>query len=149
MSQLSLHSPVGDLTVFEDDGAIVALDWGWGADQSETPLLTEAVRQLNAYFDGDLTDFDLPLAPHGTDHQKRVWGAMSQIPYGGTLSYGALAKEAGSIALAVGTACGTNPIPIIIPCHRVLAASDKIGGYSGDGGVETKVALLQLEGALL
>ena len=149
MPQLSLHSPIGDLTVSEDEGAIVALDWGWGAEQTKTPLLTDAVRQLNAYFDGDLTDFDLPLNPHGTDHQQRVWDAMCCIPYGATLTYGALAKEAGSIARAVGTACGTNPIPIIIPCHRVLAEGDKIGGYSGDGGVETKVMLLQLEGVLL
>lgn len=148
MPQLSLHSPIGDLSVSEEDGAVVALDWGWGSEQTQTPLLVEAVRQLHAYFDGELTDFDLPLAPAGTDHQKRVWDAMCLIPYGGTLTYGELAREAGSIARATGTACGVNPIPVIIPCHRVLAGNS-LGGYSGDGGVETKVALLRLEGVLL
>jgi methylated-DNA-[protein]-cysteine S-methyltransferase len=149
MPQLSLHSPVGDLSVSEDNGAIVALDWGWGAEQTHTPLLDRAVQQLNAYFDGDLKDFDLPLRPHGTAHQARVWGGMCRIPYGHTLTYGELAHDIGSIARAVGQACGANPIPIIIPCHRVMAGDNKLGGYSGDGGVETKVALLRLEGVLL
>ncbi len=149
MPQLSLHSPVGDLTVSEENGAIVSLDWGWGADQSETPLLLEAKRQLDAYFDGDLTEFDLPLRPGGTAFQNRVVGAMCAIPYGETVTYGGLAHQLGSVARAVGQACGANHIPIIVPCHRVLAADDRLGGYSGDGGLETKVALLRLEGVLL
>ena len=154
MPQRSLHSPIGDLTVSEEDGMIVSVDWGWGAQQSDTPLLAEAVRQLHAYFDGDLTAFDLPLAPPGTTHQKTVWRAMYAIPYGHTWTYGDLATASGSVARAVGAACGANPIPVIIPCHRVLAAGGpkghlKLGGYSGDGGIETKAALLRLEGALL
>lgn len=148
MPQLSMHSPIGDLTVSEEDGAIVALDWGWGRDQATTPLLQRTRDQLNAYFDGDPADFDLPLNPEGSAFQRRVWKAMCDIPAGGTETYGSLADRIDGIARAVGTACGRNPIPIIIPCHRVVAASG-LGGYSGDGGLDTKVALLRLEGALL
>ena len=144
-----MHSPIGDLTVSEEDGMIVSVDWGWGAQQSDTPVLVEAIRQLNDYFDGTLETFDLPLAPPGSAHQQAVWQAMCTIPYGHTQTYGELAKASGSVARAVGAACGANPLPVIIPCHRVLAAGGKMGGYSGDGGVETKVALLRLEGALL
>jgi methylated-DNA-[protein]-cysteine S-methyltransferase len=149
MTQLSLHSPVGDLTVSQDDGAIVSLDWGWGAVQTETPLLLEARRQLHLYFDGDLKNFDLALRPHGTQFRQRVWDAMCRIPYGKTETYGEMAGGLNSAARAVGGACGANPIPIIIPCHRVLAAGGGLGGYSGDGGSETKIFLLRLEGALL
>ena len=146
MPQLSLHSPVGDLSVSEDQGAIVALDWGWGRDQSPTPLLREALKQLNAYFDGKLTAFDLPIRPFGTTFQTRVWQQMLKIPFGQTRTYGALAAKLRSGARPVGTACGRNPIPIIIPCHRVIAAHG-LGGYSGDGGTAAKVALLTLENA--
>ena len=149
MPQLSLHSPVGDLTVSEEDGAVVALDWGWGTEQTETPLLLEAKRQLEAFFDGTLKEFDLPLRPTGTAFQSRVVIAMCRIPYGRTATYGELAYQLGSAARAVGQACGANHIPIIVPCHRVLAADDRLGGYSGEGGLETKVALLRLEGILL
>lgn len=148
MTQLSLISPVGDLTISERDGAIVALDWGWGRDQTETPLLTTAVQQLHEYFDGHRQHFALQLTPTGTEFQQSVWRAMQAIAYGATATYGELADEAGGIARAVGVACGANPIPIIIPCHRVVAASG-LGGYSGAGGLDTKVALLRLEGALL
>ena len=148
MSQLSLHSPVGDLTLSEDDGAIVSIDWGWGRDQTPTPLLKRAVKQLNAYFDGMLEAFDLPLNPAGTAFHKRVWKIMLKIPYGQTLTYGAIAKRLDASARAVGTACGRNPISIIIPCHRVTGAAG-LGGYSGDGGADTKTALLTLEGAPL
>jgi methylated-DNA-[protein]-cysteine S-methyltransferase len=148
MPQLSMHSPVGDLTITEEDGAIVALDWGWGRDQDETPLLAKARAQLEAYFDGAPDPFDLPLRPAGTAFQKQVWQAMQRIPAGATRTYGEIAGDLNSAARAVGTACGRNPIPVIIPCHRVLAGNG-LGGYSGDGGVETKIALLRLEGALL
>ena len=146
MPQLSLHSPVGDLTLSEDEDAIVAVDWGWGRDQTPTPLLKRAVKQLNAYFDGTLETFDLPLRPQGTSFHKSVWKIMLKIPYGQTLTYGEIAKRLDAGARAVGTACGRNPIPIIIPCHRVLGAAG-LGGYSGEGGAETKIALLTLEGA--
>jgi len=148
MPQLSLHTPVGDLTVSAEDAHIVAVDWGWGRDQSETPLLCAARDQLDAYFDGQLHDFDLPLAPKGTSFDRQVWRAMQEIPYGCTQSYGDIAHRLHGIARAVGVACGRNPIPVIIPCHRVLAA-DGLGGYSGQGGVDTKAPLLRLEGALL
>lgn len=148
MAQLSLHSPIGDLTVSAHDGRIVALDWGWGRDQEPTPLLKHALSQLEAYFDGSLERFELPLAPAGSRFQRQVWEQMCAIPRGGTRTYGEIAEAIGGSARSVGTACGANPIPVIIPCHRILAANG-LGGYSGDGGVETKVALLRLEGALL
>ena len=149
MPQLSLHSPVGDLSISEEDGAIIALDWGWGAIQTETKLLLKARDQLNAYFDGELKKFALPLIPTGTPFQQKVWAAMRRIPYGQTATYGDLAHSIDSAARAVGRACGTNPLPILIPCHRVVGGDDRLGGYSGDGGLETKIALLRLEGALL
>ncbi len=148
MSQLSMHTPVIDITITEIESNIVALDWGWSPFQEPSPLLLEAKRQLDAYFDGDLTEFDLPLEPMGTKHQEKVWQAMLKIPYGVTTSYGALAKDIGSAAQPVGSACGRNPLPILIPCHRVLGSGGKLGGYSGDGGLYTKRALLVLEGAL-
>ena len=148
MPQLSMHSPLGDLTLSEDDGKIVAVDWGWGRDQTATPLLKKAKAQLEDYFDGKLTKFDLPLAPHGSDFQKHVWRLMLRIPYGKTQTYGTLAGKLDASAQSVGTACGRNPLPILIPCHRVVTAGGKLGGYSGAGGLDTKTALLQLEGAL-
>ncbi|MBT4487476.1 MAG: methylated-DNA--[protein]-cysteine S-methyltransferase [Rhodospirillaceae bacterium] len=148
MSQLSMHSPVGDLTISINDGAVVALDWGWARDQADDDLLQRTKSQLDSYFDGDLQDFDLPLQPAGTDFQRRVWALMERISYGDTMTYGEMAKALNSAARAVGMACGANPIPLIIPCHRVLAANG-MGGYSGDGGVETKVQLLRLEKVLL
>ena len=146
MSQLSLHSPVGDLTISVDDDKIVAVDWGWGRDQGTNAILREAKKQLDAYFDGHLRKFDLPLAPAGTTFQKQVWRAMCKIPYGRTETYGALAAGLDSSARSVGTACGRNPLPILIPCHRVVAAGNRAGGYSGEGGLVTKRALLRLEG---
>ncbi len=148
LPQLSLHSPIGDLTVSEENGAIVALDWGWGRDQTETALLAQARAQLFAYFDRACTGFDLPLAPEGTDFQRRVWAALQAIPYGQTRSYADLAARLGTAARAVGQANGANPIPILIPCHRVVAAGG-LGGYSGGDGAATKRALLDLETAPL
>ncbi len=147
MAQLSMHTPHGDLTLFDNDkGSLIALDWGWAPLQQKTNLLVEAKRQLDLYFDGELTRFDLPLAPDGTAFQKKIWAAMNAIPYGETMTYGDIAKKIGTAAQAVGNACGANPLPIVQPCHRVLAAGGKIGGYSGEGGAETKAALLALEG---
>lgn len=151
MPQLSFNSPVGPLTLAEEAGAIVSLDWGYVPDPTETALLVEARAQLDGYFDGRVTRFTLPLRPEGTGFQKRLWAAMCDIPYGQTRSYGALAAAVGKPAAtrAVGAACGRNPIPIIIPCHRVLAAGGGLGGYSAPDGVETKIQLLALEGVLL
>ena len=145
MPQLSLHAPVGDLTLSEEDGSIVAVDWGWGRDQSRTPLLVEACAQLHAYFDGARNAFDLRLAPRGTAYQQRVWSALRSIPHGETLSYAAVARLAGGSPRSVGTANGANPIPILIPCHRVVASGGP-GGYSGGDGLPTKMFLLELEG---
>ena len=133
MPVLNVPSPLGLLTVVEESGAIVALDWndapdgvsGGLADNAPTPLLAEAARQLTAYFDGALTAFDLPLAPAGSAFRKRVWQAMADIPYGETRTYGDLARSAGSAARAVG--------------------NGGAGGYSGKGGLATKSALLDLE----
>ncbi len=144
MPQLSLHSPVGDITVFEEDGAIVSLDWGWVPYQETSPPLEAARKQLQAYFDGILTAFDLPLAPPGTDYRRLVWQALRDIPYGETRSYQAIAAQVGGSARSVGQANGHNPIPLIIPCHRVVATTH-IGGYSGGDGLPTKRWLLALE----
>jgi methylated-DNA-[protein]-cysteine S-methyltransferase len=146
MPQLSMHSPLGDITVSEEDGVIVSVDWGWSSLQQETPLLRRACDQLEDYFDGMRHKFDLPLAPEGTAFQKRVWMAMQDIPAGATRSYGDIARLIDSAPRAVGQACGRNPIPIFLPCHRVLGSQGSIGGYSGGDGLDTKRALLRLEG---
>ncbi len=145
MPQLSLLTPLGDLTLSEEDGAIVSLDWGRVDDQQATPVLREAANQLHDYFDGKRRDFDVPVAPHGTPFQRRVWAALQQIPAGETRSYGDVARVLASGPRAVGQANGRNPIPIIIPCHRVVGAGGSIGGYSGLDGLETKRFLLALE----
>ena len=147
MPHISLNTPIGTLTVFEDNNAIVAVDWGRAPEPEETPLLKAAKDQLHAYFGRKLRDFDLPLRPAGSEFDKAVWDVMCEIPYGRTLTYGEVAARIGGIARAVGGACGRNPIPIIIPCHRVTAAHGRPGGYSGAGGLATKRALLHLEGA--
>ncbi|AUG54661.1 methylated-DNA--[protein]-cysteine S-methyltransferase [Thalassospira marina] len=148
MPQISINSPVGALTIFEFDDEIVSLDWGFVEDMETSPVLEEAKSQINAYFARKLTRFDLPLSPGGTPFQAAVWAAMCEIPLGQTATYQDLARAAGSPKgfRAVGMACGKNPIPILIPCHRVLASGGKPGGYSGDGGLETKEMLLKLEG---
>ena len=151
MSCRSFHSPVGDLTVYEEDNKIIVLEWGRVPPEFsdvDNPLLAQAKAQLDDYFDGKRTSFDLPLAPQGTDFQKAVWKAMCEIPSGKTRTYGDIAKELKSAAQPVGTACGSNPIPIIIPCHRIVA-QDGLGGFSGDGGVVTKAQLLRLEGVAI
>ena len=149
MAHLTCSSPLGDLTLFEEDGAIIALEWGAAGTVEETPLLKKAVDQLDAYFIGGRESFDLPLNPFGTAFQKKLWKALSAIPYGQTLTYGEMAHKIDSGPRAIGGACGRNPIPIIIPCHRILAAGGKMGGYSGLSELDTKQFLLRLEGALL
>jgi methylated-DNA-[protein]-cysteine S-methyltransferase len=144
VAQISLHTPIGDVTVSEHGGAIVAVDWGWGRDQAESPLLLAAREQLFAYFDGELKEFDLPLAPDGSAYCRRVWDALCEIPYGQTRTYAEVAAVAGGAARAVGQANRANPIPILVPCHRVIAAHG-LGGYSGGAGLETKRHLLALE----
>ena len=149
MGYLTVSSPVGELTIFEENGAIVALEWGRAPEGTEKPtvLLKRAARQLDEYFAGSRKTFDLPLRPAGTAFQRRVWARLCAIPRGRVETYGAIAKKLKSGARAVGTACGANPIPILIPCHRVLGADGRLGGYSGEGGVATKQFLLAHEAA--
>ncbi|UWQ40544.1 methylated-DNA--[protein]-cysteine S-methyltransferase [Leisingera aquaemixtae] len=145
MISASLETPVGALSVTERNGALVRLDWS-AAATGRSALLDRAVAQLRAYFAGELTEFDLPLHVEGSDFQKAVCEAMLAIPFCETRTYGEIAKDLGAPPQPVGNACGGNPIPVIIPCHRVLSATG-LGGFSGQGGVETKVALLKHEGA--
>lgn len=116
------------------------------AERKETPLISRTARQLNDYFQGKRTSFDIPLSPVGTEFQKKVWCALQEIPYGETKSYGEIAKVAGSPkgARAVGMACNRNPILILIPCHRVVGASGALTGFGG--GIDIKELLLKLEG---
>jgi methylated-DNA-[protein]-cysteine S-methyltransferase len=145
MPLLSLHTPVGDISLSEHDEAIVAVDWGWGSEQSATPLLRRAQDLLQRYFDGEPAAFDLPLAPlSGTAYQRAVWRALCAIPAGETRTYADLATTVGGHARAIGMASAANPIPILIPCHRVIARNG-LGGYSGGDGVVTKRYLLALE----
>ncbi|WP_264212694.1 methylated-DNA--[protein]-cysteine S-methyltransferase [Leisingera thetidis] len=145
MISASLETPVGPLSVVERDGAIVRLAWTAEAS-GQSALLTRALDQLRAYFAGELTAFDLPLQVEGSDFQRAVCAAMLAIPFGETRTYGEIASSLDAAPQPVGNACGGNPIPVLIPCHRVLGASG-LGGFSGAGGVETKVALLKHEGA--
>ena len=140
-----MDSPLGPLILSVEDGALVALGWG-AAEPSDDPLLLRAVAQLDAYFDGTLTQFDLPLAPEASAAGAKVLEAMLDIPFGETRTYGEIGEAVGLPAQAVGQLCGANPIPIVIPCHRVLGATT-LGGYSGAGGAETKVKLLRHENA--
>ena len=151
MDMLCIKSPVGDLTLFEDGDKIIALDWGQGFDTprtSENAVLNRAAEALRDYFHSGAENFsDLPLDPGGTDFQRRVWHEMQAIDPGQVKTYGQIADALNSSPRAVGNACGANPIPILIPCHRVVA-QNSLGGYTGDGGMDTKTQLLRLEGYL-
>lgn len=140
----SIHTPFGDMTVAQEGEALVSVDWGWGRDQDETSLLREACAQLDAYFSGKLKVFDLPISVEGTPFQRRVWEIMLRIPYGETRTYREVAQDLNSAARAVGGACGANRLPILIPCHRILAVNG-LGGYSGGEGPVTKRQILDLE----
>lgn len=144
-ARAGIETPVGRLEVEEEGGQITRLRWGGEVAAPETPLLAEALAQLAQYFAGERQGFDLPLAL-GQGFQARFLSALLEIPFGETRSYGDLAKALGSPAQAIGQACGANHLPVIVPCHRVLGATT-LGGYSGRGGVETKVWLLRHEGA--
>ena len=153
MSDTQIHrmvitSPLGPMTISEQNGAIIGLDWRAESATAPTPLLRRAADHLADYFAGRRRDFDLPLAPQGTAFQQKVWRRMANIPYGKVITYGDLAHAVGSAPRAIGGACGRNPIAIILPCHRVIGGSGALTGYSGAGGVNTKQFLLELEGAL-
>jgi methylated-DNA-[protein]-cysteine S-methyltransferase len=146
--RLSLDSPVGRLTLFEEGGFITGLVWGGKSAGKPTELLLRAKREIAAYFAGKRKEFDLPVKPEGSPSELKIWLAMAAIPYGETRTYGDIAKSVGVNARAVGQACGRNPIPILLPCHRVVAANG-LGGFSAPGGVKWKERLLVLERALL
>lgn len=151
----TLPTPIGELLLVSDGDALVALrfdDERRGAPTAgaeRDPVIRSASAQLRAYFGGERTTFDLPLRPGGTPFERRVWDALREIPYGETTSYGALAARIGEpgAARAVGRANGRNPIPVIVPCHRVIGADGSLTGFGG--GIACKRALLDLErGAL-
>ncbi|WP_102224335.1 methylated-DNA--[protein]-cysteine S-methyltransferase [Acidimangrovimonas sediminis] len=139
-------TPTGPVSVSATDTAITRLRWSGAEPEGTSDLLEEAGRQLAEYFAGARRGFDLPLAPRGNDFQLHFYAILCAIPYGETRTYGEIAAEMGASAQAIGQACGANPIPIFIPCHRVLGANG-LGGFSGGTGIETKVELLKLEGA--
>ncbi len=147
MEIAQVETPVGWLVLREKDGALVSLKWGKEKRDlgRPTPLLARATRQLKDYFAGKRHSFDLPLNPAGTAFQKRVWKSLVAIPYGETRPYGEVARLIKSAPRAVGMGCGKNPLPILIPCHRVVASNGALGGYSGGKGLETKAGLLELE----
>ena len=151
-----MDSPIGELRIVEQGSAVTAIEFTpfrdsvdgrpRGARSATEPVLVRAVEQLSAYFARELKEFDLPLAPHGTDFQRRVWDALLGIGYGDTASYGEVAHRLGmtnAASRAVGLANGRNPIPIVIPCHRVIGADGSLTGYAG--GMERKQTLLSLE----
>lgn len=144
-NRISVQSPLGPVWVEETDGAITRAGWG-AVVPGDSALLREAEAELEAFFAGTLTRFTVPVRHGRGDATGRVLDALSAIPYGQTRRYGEIAAEVGLPAQAVGQACGANRIPILIPCHRVLAASG-LGGFSAPGGVEAKVWLLRHEGA--
>ncbi|WP_205474278.1 methylated-DNA--[protein]-cysteine S-methyltransferase [Nocardioides sp. SYSU D00038] len=150
-----IDSPIGELRLVAAHDAITQIEFSpfrdadgrpRGERDDDHPVLVECARQLRAYFAGELTEFDLPLAPAGTEFQQRVWKELCAIGFGETASYGAVALRLGltnAASRAVGLANGRNPIPVVIPCHRVIGANGTLTGYAG--GLERKQLLLDLE----
>ena len=149
-------APIGRLIVASDGSAVAGVwmanaspsDDQWERQRGTDPVLAEARRELLAYFDGTLREFRIPLAPNGTEFQRRVWTALTHIPYGTTISYADLARRIDNLTAvrAVGAANGRNPIPIIVPCHRVIGSDGSLTGFGG--GLDRKRWLLHHEGAL-
>jgi len=149
-----LESPIGALLLIADDAGLTEIRMAPFEAPAEAlnpahPILAAARTQLGAYFAGERQNFELPLAPAGSAFQRSVWTALQQVPYGTTIGYGEQARRLGSptAARAVGAANGRNPLPIVIPCHRVIGAGGALTGYSG--GLWRKEWLLRHEGALL
>ena len=141
-----MDTPAGPVLIVESGGRVAEIRFASGRepDRDDTPLLRHAETQITEYFEAGRRQFDLPLAPASTAFQARVRKAMQDIPYGQTRSYGELAHSAGGAPRAIGQACGANPLPLVVPCHRVVAANG-LGGYSGGSGLATKRLLLALE----
>jgi methylated-DNA-[protein]-cysteine S-methyltransferase len=146
MATIAVDTRFGRLGLVAEAGAIVRVVWDGVDDAPDSVLLQEAAAQMRAYDEGRLQRFDLPLRVRGSAFQRAVCAAMRTIPFGFTRTYGEIARGLGASAQAVGAACGGNPIPVIIPCHRVMGARG-LTGFSAAGGIETKVALLRHEGA--
>src|SRR3954452_2561156 len=147
-----VDSPIGPLGLIASDVALrgVMFDGRRIRPEGKAPVLGEAERQLTAYFEGDLVTFDLPLELHGSDFQRQCWLALATIPYGQTVSYGEQARRLGfgpAAAGALGAANGPNPLPLVLPCHRVIGADGSLTGFGG--GLHVKRFLLEHEGALL
>lgn len=144
----NVPTPVGTLCVCSDGDAVTGIHFGAGEPGEACPVTGQARQQLTEYFAGQRREFDLPLAPAGTDFQRRVWELLREIPYGETVTYGELARRLGNprAARAVGMACNRNPIAIVVPCHRVVGSTGSLTGYAG--GLDAKAFLLKLEGAL-
>jgi methylated-DNA-[protein]-cysteine S-methyltransferase len=152
MPRTIVESPIGPLGLVASEAGLraVLFDGRRIRAESRSPILDDAARQLEAYFDGDLVAFDLPLDLDGTGFQRRCWLALASIPYGQTVSYGEQARRLGlgnDAARAVGAANGRNPLPIVLPCHRVIGADGSLMGFGG--GLDVKQFLLEHEGALL
>ena len=142
----TIATPTGPVTVTATADRITALTWGVGTATDDTPLLRDAEAQISAYFDGRLTRFTLPLQLPAPPLLRAVCEQMLAIAFGETKTYGELAKALNKPAQAIGQACGQNPIPLLIPCHRILSSTG-LGGFSGGTGIETKIELLKREGA--
>ena len=153
----TVSTPLGDITAVADEDGLTQVilagdDGSVLAEASEGgPIVDVAAQQLAEYFAGERMAFDVPLAPQGTEFQQTVWTALGDVPFGTTATYGEIARAIGQLTAtrAVGAANGRNPIPIIIPCHRVIGASGELTGYSGGGGIETKRRLLDHESGTL
>jgi methylated-DNA-[protein]-cysteine S-methyltransferase len=150
-----MDSPIGRIELRALKGKVVGVEIaragrlrGDGVPETSSPVLDKARKQLDEYFAGKRKSFQIPLSAEGTAFQQSVWDAVNGIPFGKVLSYGEVGHETGrpTAGRAVGGAVGANPIPIIIPCHRVLASDGRITGYSGGNGIETKAWLLDHEG---
>jgi methylated-DNA-[protein]-cysteine S-methyltransferase len=151
MPQTVVDTPIGPLGLIASESGLRAVLFnGRIRAQGSSPVLVEATRQLEAYFDGELVTFELPLELNGSDFDTRCWRALASIPYGQTVSYGEQARRLGlghAAARAVGAANGRNPLPIVLPCHRVIGADGSLTGFGG--GIHVKRFLLEHEGALL
>jgi len=145
MPRCIYHSPIGPLYLESNGTALIRAAFSGEPGNDSDPVLQEACRQLEQYFQGVRQQFDLPLDPAGTAFQKSVWAALRGIPYGQTITYGQLAALVGNpkASRAVGGANNRNPIPVIIPCHRVIGADGTLTGYAG--GLDKKRFLLELE----
>lgn len=148
MTEVTIATPNGPFRMKESDGHLTACSWQVSAHLggARTPLLDRAAAQVAAYYAGTLTCFDLPWRVDTSPFQRAACALIAAIPFGETITYGDMASRLGVSPQAAGRGCGGNPLPLIIPCHRVLG-SNGLGGFSGSGGVETKVWLLRHEGA--